>query len=172
MEVILLMAVTADGKIARDSDQLVDWTGKADKKYFVRITKEAGVMIMGSKTFDTIGRALPDRKNIVMTRDKRRKSDSDHLVFTDQPPGKILEDLAAQGYTQAALIGGATINSLFARENLITQVHLTVVPTLFGTGLSLFNHEMAADLMLETCQEIDAGHILMVYRMGRSTEKS
>ncbi len=33
MEVILLMAMTLDGKIARDSLELVDWTGKADKQY-------------------------------------------------------------------------------------------------------------------------------------------
>ena len=33
MEVILLMASTVDGLIARNSSQIVDWTGKADKKY-------------------------------------------------------------------------------------------------------------------------------------------
>ena len=41
MKVILLMAVTADGLIARNSMQFVDWTGNADKKYFVHITKKS-----------------------------------------------------------------------------------------------------------------------------------
>ncbi len=50
MEVILLMAMTLDGKIARTHSELVDWTGKKDKQYFVTVTRDAGVVIMGSKT--------------------------------------------------------------------------------------------------------------------------
>ena len=116
----------------------MDWTGKPDKKYFVQLTKKAGVMIMGSKTYDTIGKPLPDRLNIVMTRDKSRQSDQDNLIFTDLSPAKILEDLELKGYTSVALIGGAEVNTSFARDNLITQVHLTLVPRLFGSGLSIF----------------------------------
>jgi len=167
MEVILLMASTVDGKIARDSSQLVDWTGKADKKYFVEQTKKAGVMIMGSKTYDTIGKPLPSRLNIVMTRDKTRQSDQDNLTFTDLPPTKILEDLELRGYDSAVLIGGATVNALFARENLITQVHLTLVPRLFGSGLPLFAPPLDLDLglMFESSQDIGDGHLLLIYRV-------
>lgn len=163
MDVIMLMAATVDGKIARNANELVDWTGKADKKYFVRVTRKAGAMIMGSRTFDTIGRALPDRKNIVMTRDKTRKSDADNLVFTDQAPEEILAGLGAEGYTQVALIGGAVVNSLFAKANLITQIHLTLVPKIFGAGLSLFNLEMDRELQLLESREIDDGHLLLIY---------
>src|SRR3989339_1334438 len=119
MKIRLLMAMTADGMIARDSMQAVDWTGKADKGYFVRVTKEAGVMIMGSKTFDTIGKVLPDRKNIVMTRDKKRQSKDPDLIFTDQTPGQILADLTLQGFTSVTLIGGSVVNTLFIKEHLI-----------------------------------------------------
>jgi dihydrofolate reductase len=49
MKVILLMAVTADGMIARNSMELIDWTGKADKQYFIHITREAGAMIWAQK---------------------------------------------------------------------------------------------------------------------------
>jgi dihydrofolate reductase len=165
MDVILLMATTLDGMIARDSNQLVDWTGKADKQYFVKVTKAAGAMIMGSKTYDTIGRPLPGRLNIVMTRNKSRKSSEENLIYTDQAPADILRDLEARGYDQVALIGGALINSLFARENLITHVHLTLVPRLFGTGLSLFNNEMDMNLTFVESREIDKGHILLIYRV-------
>ncbi len=165
MDVIMLMAATVDGKIARDSSELVDWTGKADKQYFVRVTREAGAMIMGSKTFDTIGKALPDRKNIVITRDKTRKSLDDNLVFTDQDPAEILAGLEAEGYTQVALIGGAAVNSLFAEKNLITHIHLTLVPRIFGAGLSLFNREMDRELELVESREIDNGHLLIIYKV-------
>ena len=56
MKVVLLMATTVDGIIAKDVDEFIDWTGKEDKKYFVKITKEAGVVIMGSTTYKTIGK--------------------------------------------------------------------------------------------------------------------
>ncbi|MDD9303177.1 MAG: dihydrofolate reductase [Desulfobacter sp.] len=165
MDVILLMATTLDGKIARDSNQLVDWTGKADKSYFVEITRATGVMIMGSKTYDTIGRPLPNRLNIVMTRDKTRTSQEDNLVFTDQAPAQILKDLEARGYERVALIGGSLVNTLFATENLITEVHLTMVPRVFGTGLSLFSQEMDMRLLLDQTREIDKGHVLMIYKV-------
>jgi len=165
MDVILLMATTLDGMIARDSSQLVDWTGKADKKYFVQVTKAAGAMIMGSKTYDTIKRPLPGRLNIVMTRDKARLSQDDNLIYTDQSPVHILKDLEHRGYDKVTLIGGAMVNSLFAKENLITEVHLTLVPKLFGTGLSLFDCELDMDLDLMETRELDKGHLLMVYRV-------
>lgn len=167
MEVILLMASTVDGKISRNSSQVVDWTGKADKKYYVELTKKAGVMIMGSKTYDTIGKPLPGRLNVVMTRDKSRQSDQDNLIFTDLSPAKILEDLDRKGYTSVALVGGATINTLFILDNLITQVHLTLVPRLFGSGLSLFAPplELDRDLSLESTKDLGDGHILLIYHV-------
>lgn len=170
MEVILLMAVTADGMIARNSMQLVDWTGKADKKYFVNVTKQAGVMIMGSKTFDTIGRALPARKNIVMTRDKTRISDNKDLIFTDQTPSQIVKKLKAQGFESAALIGGSVINTLFLKENLITQLHIAVVPQLFGKGLSLFHETLDTKLDLVDVKKIDKDHVLLKYKVKDNKE--
>ena len=163
MDVILLMATTLDGMIARDSDQLVDWTGKADKKYFVQVTRAAGAMIMGSKTYDTIGFPLPGRLNIVMTRNKERVSNDENLIYTDGAPAEILKGLEQKGYEQVTLIGGAMVNSLFAKENLITEVHLTLVPKLFGTGLSLFSHELDMTLDLREYRELDKGHLLMIY---------
>ncbi len=165
MDVIMLMATTLDGMIARDSSQLVDWSGKADKQYFVKVTKETGAMIMGSKTYDTIGRPLPGRLNIVMTRDKTRKSNDENLIFTDQPPAEILKDLENRGYDQVALIGGAIINSMYARQNLITHVHITLVPRLFGKGLSLFTDELDMSLVLSEYREIAKGHLLLIYEV-------
>lgn len=165
MKVILLMAITADGMIARDSDDLVNWTGKTDKKYFVQVTKASGVMIMGSKTFDTIGKTLPDRKNIVMTRDKKRISSDDNLVFTDQSPEAILQDLGKQKYSIITLIGGSLINSVFIKAGLIDEIHMTVVPMIFGSGLSLFKGVLDVDLEPLDIIRLDHGHILLKYRV-------
>lgn len=167
MKVILLMAVTADGMIARNSMELIDWTGKADKKYFIHITRDAGAMIMGSKTFDTIGKVLPGRKNIVMTRDKTRTNQGKDLIFTNQTPKEIINELQAQGFGSVALIGGSVVNTLFMKENLIDEIHITIVPRLFGKGLSLFNEILDTQLELIDIQKIDQGHVLLKYRVKK-----
>jgi len=167
MKVILLMAVTADGMIARNSMELIDWTGKADKKYFIHITREAGAMIMGSKTFDTIGKVLQGRKNIVLTRDKTRTSQSRDLIFTSQTPKEIINELETQGFASVALIGGSVVNTLFMKENLIDEVHVTIVPRLFGKGLSLFNETLDTLLELMDIEKIDHGHVLLKYRVKK-----
>lgn len=167
MRVILVMAVTADGLIARNSMELIDWTGKADKRYFVHVTKEAGVMIMGSKTFDTIGKVLPGRKSIVLTRDKKRISDNEDLIFTSQTPVRILTGLRDQGVETAILIGGSVINTLFMKENLVDEIHITMVPKLFGKGLSLFCDDLDIELTLLESTAIDEGSVLLKYRIKK-----
>lgn len=161
------MAVTADGMIARDSMQLVDWTGKADKQYFVHVTRQAGVMIMGSTTFDTIGKVLPGRKTIVMTRNKTRTSQNTDLVFTDQTPGQIVKELEAQGVTSAALVGGSVVNTLFLKENLVDEIHLTMVPRFFGKGMPLFKEALDTRLELLDVKKIDEGHVLLTYKVKK-----
>lgn len=167
MKVICLMAVTADGMIARDSSHTIDWTGSADKQYFVKVTRESGVMIMGSKTHDMIGRPLPGRKNIVMTRDKTRKSHDADLIFTDQPPQTIVDELKEKGFKSAALIGGAVVNSLFLEAQMIDEIHVTMVPKLFGRGISLFDQSVDIDLELLATQSLEEGHILLKYKVRK-----
>ena len=167
MKLILVMAVTADGKIARNSMELIDWTGKADKKYFIDVTRKAGVIIMGSKTFDTIGKVLPGRKNIVMTKNTERKSHNSDLIFTDQPAGDILKSLQEEGFEEAVLVGGSVINTLFAKENLIDEIHVTMVPEIFGRGLSLFNEPLDVRLKLLDVKKIDTENILFRYRVKK-----
>ena len=155
MKVTLLMALTADGKIGKDAAHFPDWSGKEDKKRFKQLTLEAGVVIMGSATYDTIGRALPGRKNVVLTRKTDRCSNQDNLVFTNQKPAEILEDLTAEGFKHVILIGGAQVNYLFAREGLVDEMILTYCPKIFGTGLAVFSEEVLMDLKLLTVERLD-----------------
>ena len=193
------MALTLDGRIAKDSDHFPDWTEKADKKLFVQTTKRCGVMIMGSKTYDTIGKPLPGRKNIVLTRDEERLAlsrqkqeglqtkniqkdrfqtcpyenefSSDRfqtgLVFTDQSPEQILKNLEQEGYTEVALIGGAQINSLFAKAGLINELELTIAPVVFGEGLSLFTPEVNMDLELQETKPLGNNSVYVRYKVKK-----
>ena len=172
MKLILIMALTADGKIGRTSAHFPDWTEPADKQLFMSISREAGVIIMGSKTFDTLGKPLPGRKHVIITRNKTRHSSGEDLVFTHKKPVEIIKDLSAEGYKTAILAGGARINTLFARENLIDEIFLTYSPKIFGTGLSLFSESVPMDLELVEHRRIGENTLLAQYRVVKENVKT
>ena len=165
MKVVLLMALTADGMIARDSNHFPDWTSRQDKAMFKQVTQKAGALIMGSRTYDAIGKPLPGRKNIVLTRNKQRQSSHRELIYTDREPDALLVDLEGDGFHEVILAGGATINTLFARQGLIDEIHVTYSPKIFCTGLTLFAGEMSMDLQLLEFEKLGSDEILVRYRV-------
>ncbi len=167
MNVILMMAQSLDGMIARHSEHFPDWTGKADKRLFVEVTRRAGVMIMGRKTFDTLGEPLPGRHHVVMTRSPSRTSPWPNLEYTDASPPAIVEGLERKGYREAVLTGGAMVNGLFAQAGCIDEVMVTVVPTVFGKGIPLFGVDLALDLALVDHRCIGEDRILLHYRVRK-----
>lgn len=167
MKVVLLMALTVDGKIARGPEDFPDWTGSEDKRMFKEATLKAGVLIMGSKTYDTIGRPLPGRKNIVLSRDTSRVSQQKDLVFTSKKPRELLSELNQEGYKTVVLAGGSQINTLFVRDDLIDEIHVTYVPLIFGNGLSLFSESVSLMLELIDFRQLGSGQIFARYRVVR-----
>ncbi len=65
MEKCLIAAVADDGALGKDNELL--WHLSEDLKYFKRLTSGHPV-IMGRKTFESLGRPLPKRLNIVLSR--------------------------------------------------------------------------------------------------------
>ena len=167
MKLILMMAITLDGKIAKHTTQLADWTSHADKKIFVEETKRAGVIIMGKTTYETIGKPLPGRLNIVLDqKPDANKNIPDSLEYTNLTPDKLLSDLEKRGFKAAILGGGATINGLFIKANLIDEVWLTIEPKIFGEGLSLFKDaDVNLELELIEARNLDKNVIQVRYKV-------
>ncbi len=165
MKLTLVMALTADGKIGRNADHFPDWTEKADKKLFMTLSKQAGVIIMGAKTFDTLGRPLPGRKHIVMTRSPDRVSPWENLRYTNAAPAHVLGALAAEGHDRAVLAGGGRINYLFAKDGLIDEIVITYAPRLFGAGLDLFSGPVEMSLALTDHQRIGENTLMATYQV-------
>lgn len=145
MKVILIMVQSINGKVRLINDKNQVWSSQEDKKHFSKITKEIGVVIMGRKTFEEIGKPLDKRKNIVLTGEpekyqKLEKTYQGSLFFTDEKPESLLNRLESEGYQTAALIGGPTINALFLEKNLIDEMYLTIEPVIIEGDLSLFSY--------------------------------
>ncbi len=166
MNVILIAAITADGFIGRSSGHAADWTSKEDKQLFVKVTKEAGTIIMGSKTFETIGRALPDRRMIVLT-SRPDEYTADDVEFTNEPPKILMTRLESEGIKSLVVCGGAQIYHAFMEANLVDELYLTVEPVLFGTGVTLFAGELDSKLQLTETQKLNENVVLLRYKILR-----
>ena len=163
----LLMALTVDGRSGLDADHFPDWTGSADKRMFKSLSRKAGVVIMGSRTYDTIGKPLPERLKVVMTRKPERVSDHPNLRYTDRPAREVLRMIADAGYTEAILAGGATINDLFIAADLVDELIVTFAPLTFGRGLGLYNTPKTLRLVLLEHRSLDADTFMARYRIQR-----
>src|SRR4051812_4344841 len=112
----IIAAVSADGFIARNDTEIsTSWTSSEDTKKFVELTKKAGVVVMGSKTFETFGKPLKDRKNIIYSRgqDKKYAKKYEGTEVTQESPQELLQRLEKEGFTEVAICGGASIYTLF-----------------------------------------------------------
>lgn len=151
MEVFIISALTADGFIAKDETQVsTDWTSKEDAQFFRDKTRQAGVIVMGSKTFATIGQPLPNRLNVVYSSHPENfaQFDQSQLMVTSLDPVSLVNELESKGFNSMAVCGGSSIYTMFMNSGLVTRLFLTTEPVLFGTGVSLFNDKVAQNLQL------------------------
>ncbi len=164
MKVTLIAALTADGFIARDTHELANWTGSEDKKLFVQLTKRAGVMIMGRTTFETIGRALPGRKTIVYS---HRVLNVPEVEVTSESPVELIRRLDHDGYDEVAICGGAAVYTQFMQAQVITDLYLTVIPCLFGTGINLFSQALEVQMRLVESQKLSDNVLSLHYEVKK-----
>lgn len=143
-----MMAQTLDGKIAKNKSHKANWTSSEDKKEFIKLTKEAGVIIMGNSTYKTIGAPLKNRLNCILTRNTKDKENIKGELEYFEDIKELLKSLENRGYKEAILCGGAEINSLFIKNNLISEIYITIEPKIFGNGINLFS-ETDLDIDLE-----------------------
>lgn len=162
MKTFIMAAITVDGFIGRDAHHLADWTSKEDKQLFVRLTKEAGVIVMGSATFSTIGKALPDRRMIVYT-SKPETINAEDAETTDEEPKELVERLEQEGASGIAVCGGASIYDMFIRTGVVDELYLTVEPKLFGRGVPLLADSVDIDLTLIESNQLNENTILLRY---------
>lgn len=169
MKLILMMAMTVDGIIAKNSAQNADWTTKADKKAFIAETKKHGVIIMGDTTFDTIGKPLPGRLNLILSLEPEKYKGREipgQLEFVKDSPENIVKALESRGYKSAILGGGARTNAAFLKANLVNEVLITVEPKIFGTGLNFTEGEdLDMDLELIESKEIGDSAVQLRYKI-------
>lgn len=116
----LLVAASENNVIGKDNQ--LPWHLPNDLKYFKNQTWGMPIL-MGRKTFESIGKALPGRKSIVITRNREWRQENVEAVHSvEEAIGKA----AAYGSKEIFVIGGAEIfQTAFDRADRIylTRVH-------------------------------------------------
>lgn len=97
------------------------WHLPGDLKFFKDITKEHKV-IMGLNTYNSIGKPLPKRQNIVIT-DDLKKVNNNELIVYDNINKLINNEL--QNNEENFIIGGASLYNYF--YNIADKMYLTLI---------------------------------------------
>ena len=115
MIVSLVVARADNGVIGRDN--ALPWRLPADLQHFKRLTMGKPI-VMGRRTFESIGRPLPGRENIVLTRDPDWRAEGVTVAAG-------LDIALANDVPEVAIIGGAAVYALALP--LADRIHLTEV---------------------------------------------
>ena len=162
IKVFIIAAVTADGFIAKDTHHPALWTSKADKKRFIEITRRAGVVVMGSTTYKTLGKPLKERVNIVYSRNQKLEG----AEMTTDNPRDLINKLEIRGFKEVAICGGSDIYTMFMKAGVVNTIYLTVEPIFFGKGIGLFKEDLHYFLKLKNSQTSEsAGSLLLEYEV-------
>src|SRR5690349_11053013 len=112
MKVIMVLVTSVDGKITHgDNPDISSWTSKEDQEHFYSLMDRAGLIVMGSKTYEAAkGRMKLDKKRlrVVMTRDAARfqgESFTDCLEFTEASPSQLIDIYEKRGFKELMLVG-------------------------------------------------------------------
>lgn len=123
----LIVAMAQNRVIGRANN--LPWYLPEDLKYFKRVTMGKPI-IMGRKTFESIGKPLPGRTNIIVTRNKNYSADGIRVVHDLAQAISLCESIAEiDGQCEAMVIGGAQIYEQalsFADRLYLTEVHAQV----------------------------------------------
>ncbi|MEY8714122.1 dihydrofolate reductase [Francisella philomiragia] len=119
---MISLIVAYDKNLGIGKENTLAWKLSEDLKNFKKIT-ENNYIVMGRKTFESIGRPLPNRKNIILTRDKDYKQDKCLIINSVQ---EILNFAQSKPHYEIFIIGGAQIYKEFlqyADRLYITEVN-------------------------------------------------
>ena len=120
MGVSMIVAMADNRVIGRDGE--LPWRIPGDLKYFKEMTLGKAI-IMGRKTWDSLGRPLPGRPNIVITREVTFKAEGATVTYSLEHALEAAGKLS--GNDEVMIIGGAEIYR--QALPLVDRIYLTVV---------------------------------------------
>jgi dihydrofolate reductase len=142
MRVSMIWAMAENNVIGRDNK--LPWHLPNDLKYFKQLTTGKPV-IMGRKTYDSIGRPLPNRTNIIITRDANFSAEGVKVVNSLDEAIELAEAIClVNAQEEVIVMGGAEIYKLClprADRLYVTLVHADVEGDAYFPEIDLSHYQ-------------------------------
>ncbi|HLD85653.1 MAG TPA: dihydrofolate reductase [archaeon] len=169
MKVILLMAMSANGMIARENGS-EDFLSHENWKTFLQFVKKYKCVVWGRKTYESVKKwdlkyinSLKKAKIFVVT---SGKTDINSNCILAQSPQDAIKKASSFGFKSVLLSGGSSLNSSFIKENLIDEIILNIEPFALGKGITLFkDDDFESKLKLVKTKKLPKGIIQLHYKI-------
>lgn len=126
VKVSLIAAVAENGVIGKDN--WMPWEIKSEFKYF-KDTTIGHPIVMGRKSFEALGKPLPKRTNIIVTRDKNYTAEGAFVVNTLEDGIDMARGIAEKDGVKEIFIGGGSeiyrLSLPHADLLYLTEIHLS-----------------------------------------------
>ena len=117
--ITIIAAIGLNNELGKDNDLI--WHLPADLKRFKKVTSGHAI-IMGRNTFESIGKPLPNRRTIIITRNTSYKKEGCDVVHSLEEAINLIKD-----QKNAFIIGGAQIYKEAIEKQLVDQLDITKV---------------------------------------------
>lgn len=146
-KVVLYIAMSLDGYIADENGQ-VGWLGgdgsdPENQGSYPEFIKTVDTVVMGYKTYHQVVTELspdqwvyPDKTSYVLTH--RDIKSMEQIIFTDRDIAELVAALKKEAGRDIWICGGASIINQLTNADLIDRYWITVIPTILGQGIRLF----------------------------------
>ncbi len=148
-EIVLFIAMSLDGVIA-DRNGGVDWlhgqgSDSENIDVYSEFVKGIDTVLMGWNTYYQVITELSptewiynDFTTYVFT--SREMDSTEQIHFVNENPDSLLERLKSKDGKNIWICGGANLVRQLMRDDLIDQYYVSVIPTILGSGIRLFDN--------------------------------
>lgn len=139
MKIILYMAITANGFIAKTDDD-TSWISKEEWNCYSLTTRTVGNLVIGHRTYNILTKQpefseFKDVKIVVIANKKVELVSSNHFIA--HSPKEALDILKNE--KEVIVAGGGKTNASFLSENLVDEIYIDIEPMVFGEGIPIFH---------------------------------
>mgnify|MGYP000465755513 FL=1 len=141
--ITVIAAIAKNNALGKDNDLI--WYLPADLKRFKKVTT-GHYILMGRNTYESIGKPLPNRTTIIITRNKNYFKEGCLIAGSLEEAIELAKEEA-----QLFIIGGAQIYKEVISKNLADQLDITLVHSEFEADV--FFPEINANIWKESARE-------------------
>ena len=163
MKVVLYMAITANGYIAKENNE-TPWSDEEWESFSEKVKKIKN-LVVGRKTFEIMEQEEEFQKidnpfTVIVSNQKENNSN-----FVNSPE-QAINLLKEKGFSEILVAGGGKLNSSFMQKGLVDEIYLDIEPFLFGKGIKLFaENDFETKLELLETKQLSKNVIQLHYKI-------